>query len=118
MFQPAICRLQPETRLPLRLASLGDPFKKTLHAVALTPHQPKEFWRREIGGIFPEESFKPPLQIRRSPRPQAIAFGRDPVVAKSVEHASWQGTTVILRPPSRSLLNHFEIGRASCRERV
>jgi len=70
----------------LRGAPLRDPAEKVFHARAFAPHQPEEFGRIETGGIVAEERLQAPLNVRRFPRAQAVAFSDDPVVAQSVEH--------------------------------
>ena len=70
----------------LGAAAGGDPVEETLHAGAFAPHQGEEFAGVEIGGFVAEESFHAPLDIRRRPGPEAVAFGDDPVVAEGVQH--------------------------------
>jgi hypothetical protein len=74
-------------------AADSDPSKEAFHAVAVRPHELEEFTGVEVGRVFAEECFEPPLDIWRLPRTQAVALGNDPVVAEGVEHTQDQRPT-------------------------
>ena len=72
----------------LGAAAGGDPVEEAFHAGAFTPHQSEEFAGVEIRRFVAEEGFHAPLNIRRGPGTETVAFGDDPVVAKGVQHVA------------------------------
>ena len=98
---------------PLSAAAGGDPAEKTLHASAFAPHQAEEFAGVEVRGFVAEERFHAPLDIRRSPGTEAVAFGDDPVVAEGVQHVAEIGNgeiEIAERPVQRRLGGDDRIG--------
>jgi hypothetical protein len=84
----------------------GDPVEKALHASAFTPHQGEEFAGVEIRGFVAEEGFHAPLDIRRGPGAETVAFGDDPVVAESVQHVACNSN---MRPSGRISADATEV---------
>ena len=79
-------------------AALVGPIKETFQLLAVFPAQFEELGGGHVGGFGTKEGFKPPAKIGAVPGIEAIALGRQPVVAEKLPHSicgsrimSWSG---------------------------
>src|SRR6267143_83498 len=70
----------------LEAASLRSPVYKAFHIVAVLPGKVKELAGSQVGGLFAQESFKAPPDIRAPPRVESVASRCVPVIVKRLEH--------------------------------
>src|SRR5258708_38302817 len=88
------------------------PINKTLHLVAVLPHQVEELAGVQSCRFRPEKRLEPPAQVWAFPRVQAITAAHDPVVVQHLPHLTLRiqgphtglGTPVL--PPKR-LTSHW-----------
>ena len=71
----------------LDAAAFVGPVEETFELGAVFPGQFEEFGGGHIGGFGAEEGFKAPTEIGAVPGIEAIALGRQPVVAEKLPHS-------------------------------
>jgi hypothetical protein len=71
----------------LDAATLGCPVDELLELVAMTPAELEEFSSVEIGGFPAQKSFETPLDIRATPRREAIAARGNPIITNRAKHS-------------------------------
>lgn len=68
-------------------AALCRPVGETVEIIAVFPGELEEFPGVEMGGFFPQEGLKAPLEIGTVPGLQPISASSYPVVAERLPHA-------------------------------
>jgi hypothetical protein len=71
----------------LDAAALGCPIDESLELVAMAPAELEEFHGVEIRGFLTKKGFETPLNIRATPRCEAIAARGNPVITKRSKHS-------------------------------
>src|SRR5882762_6659621 len=100
----------------LEAAPLRSPVYKAFHIVAVLPGKVEELASRQVGGLFAEESFKPPPDIRTPPGVESVASGCVPIVVKCLEHLLRNGRNS--PSPLRQDSRYRQAARKDARERA
>ena len=80
----------------LDAAALCGPIDEALQLVAIAPAELEEFSGVEIRGFLTKKGFQAPLDIRATPRCEAIAARGDPIITERSNHSCtsiWPGVT-------------------------
>src|SRR6266852_169175 len=67
-------------------APLRRPIHEAFHIVAVLPGKVEKLAGRQVGGLFAQECFKAPTDVRTVPRIEPVAPRRVPVIVKRLEH--------------------------------
>src|SRR6267143_2916388 len=100
----------------LEAASLRSPVYKAFHIVAVLPGNVKELAGSQVGGLFAQESFKAPPDIRTPPRVESVASRCVPVIVKRLEHLLRNGRNS--PSPLRQDSRYRQAARKDARERA
>src|SRR6267378_5743434 len=100
----------------LEAAPLRGPIHEAFHIVAVLPGKVEELASRQVGGLFAEESFKPPPDIRTPPGVESVASGCVPIVVKCLEHLLRNGRNS--PSPLRQDARYRQAARKDARERA
>jgi hypothetical protein len=71
----------------LDVAAFGGPIEEAFHLVAVFPAQFEELGCGHVGGFGAEVGFEAPAKIGTIPGVEAVALGRQPVVAEKLPHS-------------------------------
>jgi hypothetical protein len=69
------------------VAALGGPIDESLELVAMAPAELEEFSGVELRGFVTKKGFETPLDIRATPRREAIAARGNPVITNRSKHS-------------------------------
>src|SRR5713101_9190511 len=70
----------------LEAAPLRGLIHEAFHIVAVLPGKVEKLAGRQVGGLFAQERFKAPTDVRTLPRVEPVAPRRVPVIVKRLEH--------------------------------